>query len=71
MYWSIRSGIDGIGLDFDFGVFADDMTGAREEAAESLRNRGYALQAERGLFTVHGHPASNRPTLTSAEGDGS
>lgn len=57
MYWSIRAGTDGIGLDFDFGVFADDMAQAREEAAESLRARGFALQADKGLYTVHGHPA--------------
>lgn len=57
MYYSIRSGTDGIGLDFDFGVFADDIAQARFEAAESLRNRGFELQADRGLFTVHGHSA--------------
>lgn len=57
MYFSIRNGTDGIGLDFDFGVFADDIAQAREEAAESLRARGYALQADKGLYTVHGHPA--------------
>jgi hypothetical protein len=57
MYWSIRSGTDGIGLDFDFGVFADSIEEARTEAAESLRYRGFDLQADKGLFTVHGHPA--------------
>lgn len=57
MYYSIRSGTDGIGLDFDFGVFADDIAQARIEAAESLRNRGFEFQADKGLFTVHGHPA--------------
>lgn len=57
MYYSIRSGTDGIGLDFDFGVFADDIAQARTEAAEMLRNRGFDLQADTGLFTVHGHPA--------------
>lgn len=55
MYYSIRSGTDGIGLDFDFGVFADDMAEARTEAAEMLRARGYEPQADKGLFTVHGH----------------
>lgn len=57
MYFSIRNGTDGIGLDFDFGVFADDVDEARKEAAEMLRRRGYVLQADKGLFTVHGHPA--------------
>lgn len=57
MYWSIRSGTDGIGLDFDFGVFADNMDDAREEARQALIYRGYVLQANKGLFTVHGHPA--------------
>lgn len=57
MYYSIRFGTDGIGLDADFGVFADDVGEARKEAAEMLRRRGYGLQADRGLFTVHGHPA--------------
>lgn len=66
MYWSIRNGTDGIGLDFDFGVFADDMTEARTEAAEILRARGYALQADKGLYTVHGHPAWTLAT----DGDG-
>lgn len=66
MYWSIRSGNDGIGADFNFGVFADDMAEARQEAAESLRARGYALQADTGLYTVHGHPAWTLAT----EGDG-
>ena len=57
MYWSIRAGTDGIGLDFDFGVFADNMDDAREEAREALIYRGYVLQANKGLYTVHGHPA--------------
>lgn len=57
MYYSIRNGTDGIGLDFDFGVFADSIPEARTEAAEMLRNRGFELQADKGLFTVHGHDA--------------
>ena len=57
MYYSIRFGTDGMGMDFDRGVFADSIAEARTEAAESLRNGGFPLQADKGLFTVHGHPA--------------
>ncbi len=57
MFYSIRGGTDGLGLDFENvdGVFADSMDEARESAADKLRRRGYTLQADKGLFTVHGH----------------
>lgn len=57
MYYTITAGTDGIGLEFPgvSGVFADSIEEARTEAAESLRRAGYALQADKGLFTVHGH----------------
>lgn len=57
MYYSIRFGTDGMGMDFDRGVFADSIDEARTEAAEALRYGGFPLQADKGLFTVHGHPA--------------
>lgn len=57
MYYTIKGGIDGIGLDFEgvSGIFADGIDEARTVAAEKLRLHGYALQADKGLFTVHGH----------------
>lgn len=55
MYYTIRFGTDGIGLDFHAGVFADSIPEARTEAATRLYAYGYGITAERGLFTVHGH----------------
>lgn len=53
MLYEIRFGTDGLGLAFG-NVFADDMNEAREFAAEKLRAENYHLQADEGLFTVHG-----------------
>lgn len=54
MLYEIRFGTDGIGLPFG-NVFADDMAEARELAAEKLRAENFHVQADGGLFTVHGH----------------
>lgn len=54
MLYEIRFGTDGIGLPFG-NVFADDIDEARERAAEKLRAESYYVQADEGMFTVHGH----------------
>jgi len=51
----IRYGNDGIGLMHWTSVRTPDgIDGARALAASALREDGYGLLADRGMFTVHG-----------------
>lgn len=58
MWYIIRYGTDGIGLSHVRAVYAGGINEARTLAASALREDGYGLLAEKGLFTVHGvHPS--------------
>lgn len=51
--YEVRFGTDGHGL-MAGTVKARNIKEARERAKTNLRMSGYELQAEEGLFTVHG-----------------
>lgn len=51
--FEVRFGTDGIGQTAGY-VKARNIDEARARAATNLRVSGYVLQADRGLFTVHG-----------------
>lgn len=53
MWFIIRFGTDGIGLDAG-RVFAYGIDNARTLADAYLRATGNRLQSDKGLFTVHG-----------------